>query len=534
MTGASWWTLLDSAEAASASDAVAFIQAAIGALPDLDRWEPMLDPLARVPGIADAWRASTEPVRSFLGHGLLREGLVVAHELPADLCRRVAASYLTEDDRAFLYEALCVEAAGWPAGVFAAAVRAAALASDEPLPFGLVRFAEAGASPRDVILLASRAQTEWSLDAEPIESWGRLRCLSEAELDVLETIAAAPPRSALSRFRIFRALLDHGRATPDHDVLLCPEWLEWVGDLRSNPPCGLCGEPELPHEPSLAVAHLLSRLPLERALRYLDGAEQSEVRTLFRAWLTQGVPAFRAAAAGLPALPEPVRAAILFAGARLMVAEDGHLPRLLQQEVLATLRSRRLPVEPPQPTAVDLSESIHTMRGRVKRLLELSAPIGVLMRDASRLRMLERLERVGVPLAEDSDDGEGEGSPSAREIALSLSVLRELAGDEPRLKPAIEQLQQLASGERVLGPNAAATFEAADEDSPDDVGHYAFCALDVALDDAQRTDQDDPYDIAERALRLGTSAEDVERRRAFWLRWLLEHVVRVASTACAP
>jgi hypothetical protein len=553
--------LLESVEEADASDVLAFVEAAIDALPDLSRWEPMFDPVLRVPGVVAAWRSAREPVRSFLGHGLLRVGHIDADELPDDLCERVAASYLDAEDVSFLEEELAAEGSLWPSGRFAGLLRRLALASDQPLAYGLARYAMTDAPPRDALTLAARAETEGSNVEEPVESWGLMRDLPESSIDALAELGSDLARRAsgqltsLARFRVLRALLEHGRASREHDALLSPECLDWVGDL--GPACGLCGgrEATSPHEPSPALVHLLMKLPVERSLAFLDAgssADRAQVSTLVRAWLSEGRERFTEAARpradALEVLPDALRAAISFAGARLMVAADGHLPRLQQREVLDALCADEASDETvtEHATRADRSRAIRNMSARVRRLLELRAPLPVLLRDASRLRMLERLERLDHPLERRVDeDGAGEdagyGRPGPRWIALSSFVLHDLARGDPRLAPSITQLERLVAGDGDVGPNAAMGLEAADDAAPDDrgawLGHYAFCALDIALGDDERTDQDDLYDIAERVVtgRPDAPPTHAGRERAadvkrdFWMRWLLVHVPRAAA-----
>ncbi len=553
--GRLWWSLLESAvDDASAADVVAFLEAARQECPGARLWEPMFDPLLAVPGLVARWTVTVEPLRSSLGYGLLRAGLARAEQLPSDVCERVAAEYLEVDEEAFLLQELEVDSAAWPDGRFVRALREAALATDESLAWSVVRFAAVGASERDAMLLALRAFTNASLELEPNASWGLLEAPSEAALHAIRSLAhewlrePQPTATPIMRFRAFRVLLEHGRATERDDELLSAEMFDWLGDLPSNPPCGLCGgahdESRLLHEPSPAVVHLLARLPLERALRVVARAEQDpprrEVAALTRRWLSEGSEARGSAlgprGASLTSLPEPVREAIAFAWSRLMIADDGHLPRPYQQEVLASF----WPKEPPRPPP-DLAVAVPNMRARVSRLLELGAPPQVLMRDASRLRALERLAWSGTVAtsasASQETDRERDDEGFRRQVALSSLVLQDLAGADPRFAPLIAQLERLRRGEAAPGPNAGHAFEISWEASPEDpiaaIGHFGYCAIDAARGDDRRTDQDDLYDIAERAQRLRSDAAipieahaelDAERRLRWWTRWLVELV----------
>jgi hypothetical protein len=501
-------------------------------------------------------------VRSLLGHGLLRAGRLLPAELPGVL-ERVARSFVNGDEGALLTEELAFEASCWPRGALARAVRAEALQHDELVPLSVARFAALDATPRDAMLLGLRAFTDETLDAEPVASWGLLARPSGPALDAIEDLVRAwipEPLAATAtmRFRALRVLLEHGRTEPPHDALLSSDLLAWAGDLSASPRCGLCGdahvEAALPHEPSTAVVQLLFQLPTERALRFLDRASpaHSAVSQLLRRWLGEGREAFRIAskahATALEALPEEVRRAMERAGARLAVSEDGHLPRLQQHEVLVSFAPSSISTtDEPQPLA--LRSMLRHQRARVSRLLELNAPLVVLMRDASRLRTIERLLSARGTEPEDVEDVDDELESLAvrREIALSQVVLRELARGAPTLDAAMAQLERLRLHGGDDAPNAAAQLEARDGHPPDALaaaGHFAFCALDRALGDHVRTDQDALYDVAERAMSLGRRREvgsesgdhvalDADERRAWWLRWLRELVPEVLRAADA-
>ncbi len=566
---AHWFALLEATQDASANDVVSFLEAALEVFEDLELWPAMFDPLLGRPGLVERWRESDEPVRSVLGHGLLRAGHIESAELASrhasgatELLHAIARSYVEGEERALVREELAFEASRWPDGVLARAVREEALKHEEPLPASVARFAAGTATDREAMLLGLRAFTDETLDCEPVASWGLLANLSNPELGALEVLArewiadldAATPTT---RFRAFRALLERGRAEPAHDALLSNELLDWEGDLSSASRCGLCGEPHreqtLPREPITAVVDLLFRLPTERALRFLDRADpaQGASAELLRRWLTHGregvVPKPHHEA--LAPLPDPIRRAVERAGARVAVAERGHLPRLVQREVLASFQTVAADGID-ERRALPLHSMLRNFRARVKRLHELNAPVVVLMRDASRLRTVERILRArgSEPEADGDDEGDVFDSIAAkREVALSQIVLRELSGGARTCDAAMAQLERLLVNDEDDEPNAAAHLEAS-KDPPSDaegaLGHFAFCALDIALGDHERTDQDDLYDIAERAMDAARrersaaadasdhASRDAEERRHWWFRWLFEFVpeaVRVAE-----
>lgn len=566
---APWCELLATAEDATADDVVAFLEAALETLGDLELWQQMFDPLLERPGLVERWRDTTEPLRSLLGHGLLRAGRIDPVELAArnpsgatELLETIARSYLDGAERALVFEELEFDAACWPAGALARAVRDEALEHDEPLPASVVRFAAESASPREAMLLALRAFTDETRDVEPDASWERLAEASEQEVEALVELARewrADPDAAtpLMRFRTFRLVLERGLDDQANDSLLSGDMFDWTGDLSSSHACGLCGgehdQPSLPIEPSMAVVKLLAALPNQRVQALIARAEpeEPEVATLVGRWLTEGRDRFNEAAKpharDLEALSEPMRAAIDLAGARLMVAAQGHLPRTQQREVIATFSSAKEP--PSQPGALPLHTMARNLRARVKRLLELNAPIVVFMHNASRLRSVERLLASRESDVADEELDESDPLAVRREAALSLLVLRDLCGGSKAFEAADAQLERLAESGRDDAPNAAASFDASNDASTDAtsaIGHYAFCALDIALGDHQRTDQDALYDIAERAmdaLRRERSAlanpldhadapdhaaRDAEERRHWWLRWLLEWVPEAA------
>jgi len=179
---------------------------------------------------------------------------------------------------------------------------------------------------------------------------------------------------------------------------------------------------------------------------------------------------------------------------------------------------------------------VHFVRERTLRLVELKAPIQVLLGQASRLRTLERLHQGGIGgSSEPSEPCERDGW--AREVALSVLVLARFRASDPRVGDLVANLEALQAG--AGGPDwpTAESLEAESEARPADpaaaIGHFAFCALDVATGESRRTDQDDLYDIAERAFSMGLAAAlgvsadaDVleKPRRAWWVTWLLELV----------
>jgi hypothetical protein len=178
----------------------------------------------------------------------------------------------------------------------------------------------------------------------------------------------------------------------------------------------------------------------------------------------------------------------------------------------------------------------------VLRLLELHAPISVLLRDANRLRTLERLAQA-LPSAARELERTTESEPSASsdwapprtEVALLRLVLRELFSEDAELERMVADLARIERGERAIEGELAQRLEQAWEagarDARGAVAHFAFCARDYAADEQLRTDQDDLFDVAERAFsaiflhRAGPEAHGqplIEARRGFWLRWLTE------------
>jgi hypothetical protein len=278
------------------------------------------------------------------------------------------------------------------------------------------------------------------------------------------------------------------------------------------------------------------------------------VTTLVWRWLTELRNVSAHAGAELTTLPDPLREVVSFARARLAVADDGSLPRTLQRDVLVCLgagaSSSSLDADP-EPDLHVLKRAIENSRARVERLLELNAPLVVVLRDASRLRVLECLPPVPAELLTETSthaprDTLSDNVGVRREVTLSLLVLRELAGPDPAFEPMLAQLERIRCGAPDDGPNTAAALDAAWAPRTDfaaAVVHYAFCAIDIARGDDERTDQDALYDIAERAIRRRQDASaapalhaelDAEHRRAWWTKWLLEFVPLAVRTADAP
>jgi hypothetical protein len=386
-----------------------------------------------------------------------------------------------------------------------------------------------------------------------------LQSPSAAQLDLIVGLLnqwlKQPPSDVTPsmRFRACCVLLEHGRLAPEHDALLPSEMFAWRDDLAYAEDCGLCGgaraEPALEEEPSLAVAYLLWRLPRERCERLLERAEhcadQRAVGRLFRGWLlasreaSEPESALRAAAQSLA----PFAAQLLeLAWARVQFSPDGRLPRRLQQELLASLEPSSTSKVVRAPTPAELRAAHGHRRDRVLRLLELHAPISVLLRDANRLRTLERLAQA-LPSAARELERTTESEPSASsdwapprtEVALLRLVLRELFSEDAELERMVADLARIERGERAIEGELAQRLEQAWEagarDARGAVAHFAFCARDYAADEQLRTDQDDLFDVAERAFsaiflhRAGPEAHGqplIEARRGFWLRWLTE------------
>jgi len=464
----------------------------------------------------------------------------------------VAASYLEREERWFLYDELIAEESLWPDGAFRRALVEAAVAIDEEVALSVARFAAEHAPPRTSVLLKLRARADDELEDERGPSWRLLETASPSEIAALQSIAdewlVAIPLDVTPtmRFRASLALLERGSFDARHDALLPDEMIDWAGDLAAGVECGLCGEPlhpgELPHEPALGVVLLLARLPPERYGVVLARAARSEARRsgamLIGAWLdlfSAGQPEVEPSQrARLAALPDLLRTAIELAWSRLAVAPHGALPRLLQQEVLASFAPRAA-----APRTCDRRSALCVARDRTLRLVELHAPIQVLMRDASIYRTLEWM------IEDERDTGVREERAAIcddawrHEIMLSALVLARLDSKDERVAQVLAELYRIAradgDSDDVVDWENAEALEAEWEATPTDpgaaVGHYAFCALDVALGEGRRTDQDDLHDIAERAFLLAKAAELggdphaselVLVRREWWSSWLLE------------
>ena len=424
----------------------------------------------------------------------------------------------------------------------------------------LVAVASLGANDREVVLLALRSSDDpLDLEREPLRATGPLQSPSAAQLDLIvgllnQWLKQSP--SDVTPSMVFRAccvLLEHGRLAPEHDALLPSEMFAWRDDLAYVEDCGLCGgaqqEAALEHEPSLAVAYLLWRLPRERRERLIEKAEncadQRAVGALFRGWLlasreaSEPASVLRAAAQALP----PFAAQLLeLAWARVQFAPDGRLPRRLQQELLDSLELSRASNVVRAPTPAELSAALGHRRDRVLRLVELHAPISVLLRDANRLRTLERLAQA-LPSAARETERVTESEPAAgsawapprSEVALLRLVLRELFSEDAELARMVAELARIERGERTIEGELAQrleqSWEAGARDARAAVAHFAFCARDYAADEQLRSEQDDLFDVAERAFsavflhRAGPEAHGqqlIEARRGWWLRWLTE------------
>ena len=558
LEGGAWWALSERADATAEEVAalLEFFEPRFG----LGLWPPIFDPWLKVPGLRERLPHCSAAVRKLLSHGLFCAGQLGVDELPKVVCERLCAAYLEREPDVWLALELEQERGRFGDQRFEGGLRAAALRSPEQLVPELVAVASLGANDREVVLLALRTSDDpLDLEREPLRATGPLQSPSAAQLDLIvgllnQWLKQSP--SDVTPSMVFRAccvLLEHGRLAPEHDALLPSEMFAWRDDLAYVEDCGLCvgaqQEAALEHEPSLAVAYLLWRLPRERRERLIEKAEncadQRAVGALFRGWLlasreaSEPASVLRAAAQALP----PFAAQLLeLAWARVQFAPDGRLPRRLQQELLDSLELSRASNVVRAPTPAELSAALGHRRDRVLRLVELHAPISVLLRDANRLRTLERLAQA-LPSAARETERVTESEPAAgsawapprSEVALLRLVLRELFSEDAELARMVAELARIERGERTIEGELAQrleqSWEAGARDARAAVVHFAFCARDYAADEQLRSEQDDLFDVAERAFsavflhRAGPEAHGqqlIEARRGWWLRWLTE------------